>query len=228
MEACYNKLCSCPICKSYWYVSYSTLLFVQWVPLNRHLPYADTWSKLPLDLLFCTHRNHDFSRVFRLSGPLVHPALQISCYEVTECFYTSLDEMLLRRRVPPPPSTNNIHYIYKYTNHLYTRVERDCESKTEVLRKSITQWTWLRTGNQTQNVWGTRRRPLFVWSLVPFLFNPQDPLVVTFKIYYLMGNESIDWQAPVRLGCPLVSSVFVQWDWWITCGKLPGVKCTQV
>jgi len=55
-----------------------------------------------------------------------------------------------------------------------------------------------------------------------------DPLVVTFKIYYLMGNDSIDWQAPVRLGCPLVSSVFVQWDWWITCGKLPGVKCTQV
>jgi len=55
-----------------------------------------------------------------------------------------------------------------------------------------------------------------------------DPLVVTFKIYYLMDNESIDWQAPVRLGCPLVSSVFVQWDWWITCGKLPGVKCTQV
>ncbi|KAJ7381198.1 B-1 B cell differentiation [Desmophyllum pertusum] len=55
-----------------------------------------------------------------------------------------------------------------------------------------------------------------------------DPLVVTFKIFYLMDNETRDWQAPVRLGCPLVSSVFVQWDWWITCGRLPGVKCTQV
>lgn len=121
MEACYNKLCSCPICKSYWYVSYSTLLFVQWVPLNRHLPYADAWSKLPLDLLFCTHRNHDFSRVFRPSGPLVHPALQISCYEVTECFYTSLDEMLLRRRVPTPSQTiYTIHTIYTNIQTIYT------------------------------------------------------------------------------------------------------------
>lgn len=55
-----------------------------------------------------------------------------------------------------------------------------------------------------------------------------DPLVVTFKMYYRMGNEVRDWEKTVRLGCPLVSSVFVQWDWWITCGRLPGVKCTQV
>lgn len=101
--------------------SYSTLLFVQWVPLNRHLPYADAWSKLPLDLLFCTHRNHDFSRVFRPSGPLVHPALQISCYEVTECFYTFLDEMLLRRRVPTPAQTiYTIHTIYTNIQTIYT------------------------------------------------------------------------------------------------------------
>lgn len=55
-----------------------------------------------------------------------------------------------------------------------------------------------------------------------------DPLVVTLKMYYRMGNEMRDWEETVRLGCPLVSSVFVQWDWWITCGRLPGVKCTQV
>ena len=64
--------------------------------------------------------------------------------------------------------------------------------------------------------------------LLFFSLNAQDPLVVTFKIFYRMDDETKDWQCPVRLGCPLVSSVFVQWDWWITCGRLPGVKCTQV
>lgn len=104
--------------------SYSTLLFVQGVPLNRHLPYADAWSKLPLDLLFCTHRNHDFWRVFRPSGPLVHPALQISCYEVTECFYTSLDEMLLRRRIPPPQHKQYTLYIQIYKPFIHPGGER--------------------------------------------------------------------------------------------------------
>ncbi|XP_068704662.1 mucosa-associated lymphoid tissue lymphoma translocation protein 1 homolog [Montipora capricornis] len=56
----------------------------------------------------------------------------------------------------------------------------------------------------------------------------QDPIEVTFKMMYTIDEEVIDWQVPVRLGCPLVSSVFVQWDWWITCGRLPGLKCTQV
>ena len=111
----------------------------------------------------------------------------------------------------------------------YTRVEGGTVRVKFLALEHTTQWTRPRARAQTQNVWGTQRRPLVVIkNLVLSLFNPQDPLVVTFKIYYLMGNESIDWQAPVRLGCPLVSSVFVQWDWWITCGKLPGVKCTQV
>jgi len=55
-----------------------------------------------------------------------------------------------------------------------------------------------------------------------------DPLEVTFRMYYNVDDDTRDWEAPVRLECPLVSSVFVQWDWWITCGRLPGTKNTQV
>lgn len=99
--------------------------------------------------------------------------------------------------------------------------ERHCESKMPSIRAQRNENPKCK-GNTNETYVRYKR------NLVLFLFNPQDPLVVTFKIYYLMDNESIDWQAPVRLGCPLVSSVFVQWDWWITCGKLPGVKCTQV
>jgi len=84
MEACYNKWCSYPIYKSYWYVSYSSFLFLQWVPLNRHLCHADAWNRFPLNLLFCTHRKHALLTMFQLSGPLVHLGFffRISHYEV--------------------------------------------------------------------------------------------------------------------------------------------------
>ncbi|CAH3028984.1 unnamed protein product [Porites evermanni] len=56
----------------------------------------------------------------------------------------------------------------------------------------------------------------------------EDPLVAKFKIYYDNGNETRDFEETVCLGCPLISSVFARWDWWITCGQIPQGKCTQV
>ena len=57
----------------------------------------------------------------------------------------------------------------------------------------------------------------------------QDRLEATLKIIFSVDEKDVrDWELPVRLGCPLVSSVFVMWDWWITCKRLPAVKCTQV
>ena len=134
MEACYNKWCSCPIYKSYWYVSYSSLLFVQWVPVNRHLSCADAWSRFALDLLFCTHRNHAFLTVFRPSGPLARPRpcanfilwsnwgvptpLWMSCY----CFAG-----LPPSPLPPPPAQTSLVPIH-------AGGERHCESKMLCVR----------------------------------------------------------------------------------------------
>lgn len=64
--------------------------------------------------------------------------------------------------------------------------------------------------------------------LLSRLQKQEDPIEVTFKMMYTIDEEVIDWEVPVQLGCPLVSSVFVQWDWWITCGRLPAQKSTQV
>ncbi|KAK2568420.1 hypothetical protein P5673_007452 [Acropora cervicornis] len=64
--------------------------------------------------------------------------------------------------------------------------------------------------------------------LLSRLQKQEDPIEVTFKMMYTIDEEVIDWEVPVQLGCPLVSSVFEKWDWWITCGRLPAQKSTQV
>ncbi|XP_048580644.1 mucosa-associated lymphoid tissue lymphoma translocation protein 1 [Nematostella vectensis] len=63
-----------------------------------------------------------------------------------------------------------------------------------------------------------------VWNLQKL----QDTLKGELEVLYKVREDKKSFKLPVDLGCPLISSVFTEWDWWVTCGKLPPTKTTMV
>ncbi|XP_031553377.1 mucosa-associated lymphoid tissue lymphoma translocation protein 1-like [Actinia tenebrosa] len=52
-----------------------------------------------------------------------------------------------------------------------------------------------------------------------------DYLAVDLQIFYDFNGELVSWtSSKVDLRTPLISSVFAEWDWWVTCGRAPPTK----